>query len=76
MNPRVKKVCAKDNYFLEIEFVNDETKIFDVKPYLQYPIYQELKNPLIFAQAKASLGTVVWNDEIDFCPDTLYVEGK
>jgi Protein of unknown function (DUF2442) len=76
MNPRVKNVKAIDNYILEIEFANNETKLFDVSPYLNYPIYESLKDVVFFSTARVSLGTVVWNDDIDFCPDTLFLESK
>ena len=76
MNPRVVRVKPLKNYLIEIEFSSSESKIFDVKPYLHYPIYEELNNLELFAKAKVSLGTVVWNDDIDFCPDTLYLESE
>ncbi len=74
MNPRILNVKALENYLLEIEFTNNEHKLFDVKPYLHFPIYKELNDSHFFSKAKVSLGTVVWNDDIDFCPDTLYLE--
>jgi hypothetical protein len=75
MNPRVSNVKVMPNYMLEISFVGNEKKIFDVKPYLHYPIYNALIDTTFFNTAKAALGTVVWENDIDFCPDTLYIEG-
>jgi hypothetical protein len=76
MNPRVINVKAMDNFILEIEFTNNVKKHFDAKPYLNFPIYQPLKDIAFFSTAKVFLGTVVWDNDIDFCPDTLFLESK
>jgi len=74
MNPRVKDVIAKKDYTLLITFTNGEKKIFDVKPYLETGVFKQLKNPVFFITARAEYGTVVWNDELDIDPDTLFLE--
>ena len=74
MNPRVKYVYPRNNYIIEIIFSNDEKKFFDVKPYLNFGIFEDLKNESLFNTVKASYGTAVWNNGIDICPDTLYLE--
>ncbi len=74
MNPRVKKVTALENYTLEIEFDNGEKGHFSVLPYLDYPVYQILKDHSVFSRAKASMGLVNWDGEIDIDPDRLYLE--
>lgn len=76
MNPRVKSVKAIQNYLLEIVFNNDEKKKFDVKPYLDFGIFRELKDLTLFQTATAKLGTVTWENGLDICPDTLYLESK
>lgn len=74
MNPRVKSVIVKDNYLLILEFTNQETKLFDVKPYLEFGIFKELKDTDYFKTVQVFAGTVTWNDRQDFCPDTLWLE--
>ncbi len=74
MNPRVKHVYPRNNYIIEIIFSNDEKKFFDIKPYLNFGIFEDLKNMSLFNTVKAACGTVVWNNGIDICPDTLYLE--
>ncbi len=73
---RVKNVNALDNYELEIEFTNDEIKIFDMKPYLNLPIFQDLKDPKIFAKVRVAFNTVQWENGADFDPDSLYSLSK
>lgn len=76
MNPRVKTVQPLDNYILEIVFTNSEKKWFDVKPYVNKGVFVELQNEAYFKLAKVEGLTVVWPNEQDFCPDTLYLESK
>ena len=72
MNPRPIHVKPLDNYHLLITFQGGEKKIFDVS----LPIYQPLKNKTFFQTAKADGMCVYWNDDIDLCPDTTYLESK
>ena len=44
MNPRVKKVEARESYRLELLFENGDSKEFDVSPFLEKGIFRELKN--------------------------------
>jgi Protein of unknown function (DUF2442) len=76
MNPRAKNISYKSPYKFIVTFTNGEIKKFDVKPYLNYPVYEELKNESFCSKATVQNGTVVWNDEIDIDPDRLYLESK
>lgn len=76
MNPKVKHITPYDNFTMEIEFLNGEIKRFDFKPYLKFPIYVPLQNSVFFKQAHVNQGIIVWNEDIDFCPDRLYLEAK
>ncbi len=55
--------------------MNDETRIFDVKPYLDKGIFTELRDLHYFNSVKPFLGSIQWKNGQDFCPDTLYEEG-
>ncbi len=74
MNPRVSKVCARDDYHLELEFSNGERGKYDCTPLLDFGVFRELRDPGYFRQARVSGGTVVWPHEQDICPDTLFVD--
>jgi len=45
-------------------------------PYLGYPAFEPLRQVAFFKLARVSHGTVTWPNEIDFDPDTLYLEGR
>jgi hypothetical protein len=74
MNPRVKEVYYQSPYKLMLTFNNNEIRQFDLTPYLNYSIYKPLADESFCKKAKVFLGTVAWNDEIDFDPDTLFLE--
>jgi hypothetical protein len=76
INPRITSVTPLEDFRLKLTFTNNEVKEFDMKPYLSYPVYNPLNDVSFFKQAKVMQGTVVWNDEIDMSPDTLYIDGK
>jgi len=76
MNPRVSLVQYQSPYILILTFANNEIREFDFKPYLDYPIYEALKDENYCRKARVFNGTVIWDDFIDFDPDTLYLESK
>ena len=76
MNQRIAAVTAHDDHTLLLTFTNGEMRRFDITPYLGYPAFEPLRQVAFFKLAQASHGTVTWPKEIDFDPDTLYLEGQ
>jgi len=76
MNPRVANVKPLDNYQLDMVFTNHERRLFDVKPYLTIGIFQELQDAVVFNSVRAFNGTVIWPNEINLDPDTLYLDSQ
>ena len=76
MNPRVVIVLHQNPYKLILTFANEEVKVFDFSNYLNYPVYEVLKDEAYCKKARVFNGTVVWDDTTDFDPDTLYLESK
>jgi hypothetical protein len=76
MTPDVIKVKVIPEYSIEAEFATGEVRRFDMRPYLNYPAYAALKDPVQFRAARVENGVVVWSDEIDLSPDTLYLRGQ
>ncbi len=76
MTPDVVRVKPLPDYRLEVDFVNGEKRLFDMRPYLAYPAFAPLAEGSLFMKAHVVLGTVAWTDEIDISPDTLYLRGR
>ena len=73
MNPKVVSVEADSQYRLKLVFENDETRVFDVTPFLDKGVFNELKDNNYFRQVRVAFGAVEWPHEQDFSKDTLYL---
>ncbi len=73
---KVVSAKANDDFTLDIQFNDGNFKKFDAKPYLDYPVFRELKDLSYFKNIKIVLGTVQWENEQDIAPETLYLESK
>jgi len=76
MNPRVAEVKPNPDYSLTLKFTNGEVRRFDVRPYLEKGVFQELKDVKLFNSVKPSLGSIEWLNGQDLCPDTLYLDSR
>ena len=72
----VKTVRALPDYQVFLEFVDDRTGTFDVKPYLQIGVFRELQDTNYFGRVGIVLGAVTWPHEQDIAPETLLAELK
>ncbi len=72
---KVVSVKPLVNYILEVKFNNNETRFFDVKPYLEFGIFKELKDENYFKNVGLQLGSIAWENGQDFSPETLYIKG-
>ncbi len=68
----VTKVTVLPHYVLLLEFENGEKRRFDMAPYMDRNPFIRLKKQPLFHQAFVDYGTVVWPDNIDIAPETLY----
>ena len=72
----VLEATPHKDYTITLKFNDGTTRLYDAKPLLEIPLYEKLKNPGFFIQAKADCGTVIWNDDIDIAPEHLYETSK
>ena len=68
----VVKVKALDNYMILLTFENGETRIFDVKSYLELGNFKKIRNKEMFDTVRVVLGTVEWSNGVDIDPEVLY----
>jgi len=74
LGPRVMAVTPAADYMLLLTFTNGERRIFDAKPLLETAAFKPLINKSFFQSVKVAYGSVLWPQDIDYCPDTLYME--
>ena len=78
MEPCVNVTDARvlDGYRLELTFSNGRKGAVDLKDRVvgRGEMYQPLEDPKYFRQVRvdAELGTLVWPNGVDICPDLLY----
>ena len=72
----VTAVKALPDYKLELTFDNGETRLFDVRPYLDKGIFTELKDSTYFRSVRLAFGSIALPHEQDFGPESLYVESR
>ncbi|MCL2728266.1 MAG: DUF2442 domain-containing protein [Bacteroidales bacterium] len=75
MNPKVIKVQTERGYMLNLWFANGEQRRFDMTPYLDFEVFQALKDQNVFKTAATFLGSVTWSNNSDLSYDTLYLGG-
>lgn len=68
----VKEVKPQDDFHLLLTFENGEKRLFDMKPYLDFGVFKDLKDIRLFKTVKTSFDTIEWDNEADFDPETLY----
>lgn len=71
----VRKVVPLPNYMLALTFENGEKRKFDMKPFLETGIFQELRDEKLFNTVHISFNTIEWDNEADFDPEALYEGG-
>ncbi len=71
---RIVAVELVHDYKVRLRFGDGSEKSVDLRPYLQGPIFQPLlEDPALFGEVGVDpqLGTIVWPNGADICPDVL-----
>lgn len=73
---KITEVVANEDFTISLVFENEVKKTFDIKPYLELPVFRILKSKDNFYKIKNSNYFVEWpNFEIDLSADTLWHGG-
>ena len=72
MRPKAVSVIPQADYYVLVTFSNGERRLFDVKPYLDFKPFSELRNPVMFETVKPAGLSIEWLHGQDICPDELY----
>jgi len=74
MIPDIIHFKIMTDYRIRVTLSNGKSGIFDVKPYLDRGIFEELKNYDYFRRARIEFGTIIWPNEQDFSPETIEIK--
>ena len=72
MYPSVKNVVPTSDYVLSINFDNGEHGTLDMKPFLDFGVFQRLKDLDAFACVRVAFDTIEWGLGIDLDPEFVY----
>ncbi|MBI5235196.1 MAG: DUF2442 domain-containing protein [Deltaproteobacteria bacterium] len=68
----VISVKTLGDHTLELVFENGAKRIFDMEPFFDRKPFVKLKGSPLFFKASVRYGTVVWPEDIDIAPETLW----
>jgi hypothetical protein len=74
MYPSVKRVVPQENYVLTIDFDNGESGTLDMKPFLEFGVFQRLKDHNAFKRVRVAFDTVEWDSGVDLDPEFVYAK--
>ncbi|MDH4329730.1 MAG: DUF2442 domain-containing protein [Nitrospira sp.] len=72
---RIIKVKALSGYRLELEFDDGVSGTVDVSEAVGKGVFALWRDPLAFERVRiGSSGELDWDDQVDLCPDALYLK--
>ncbi len=74
MIPDVTHFEILNDHKIKVTLSNGKRGIFDVKPYLDRGIFNELRDYAYFRRARIEFGTITWPNEQDFSPETIEIK--
>ena len=74
LGPRVVEALPLDDYKIALTFTTGERRIFDARPLLSLKAFASLSDNEVFDCVSVAYGSLLWPNDIDYCPDTLYAE--
>ncbi len=72
---KISKVKVLQGYFLELTFDDGVCGMVDLSDLVGRGIFASWRDRHIFEQVQiGSLGELNWGDQVDLCPDSLYLK--
>lgn len=64
------------NFCIDVNLRDGSHGVFDMKPYLDMGVFQELRDPAYFNRVSIQFGAVTWPHGQDIAPATLHARLK
>jgi hypothetical protein len=74
MYPSVKNVFVGEDFVLFIDFDNGEQGKLDMKPFLDFGVFQKLKDQNAFKRVRVAFDTIEWDSGVDLDPEFVYAK--
>jgi hypothetical protein len=74
MYPSVTAVVPRNDYLLDITFSNGECGVLDMKPYLDFGVFNRIKNSESFEKVTVAFDTIEWESGADLDPEFVYAK--
>ena len=74
MIPDVIHFEIMTDHRIKVTLSSGKNGIFDVTPYLNRGVFEELKDYDYFKRARIEFGTITWPNEQDFSPETIEIK--
>ncbi len=74
MYPSVTAVVPRNDYLLDITFSNGEYGVLDMKPYLDFGVFNRIKNSESFEKVTVAFDTIEWESGADLDPEFVYAK--
>jgi hypothetical protein len=74
MCPSVKKVVPNEDFTLALAFDNGEEGVLDLKPYLDFGVFQNLRDYESFRRVRVAFDTIEWDCGVDLDPEFVYAK--
>jgi len=68
----VKEVIPQDDYTLVLVFENGEKGVLDMKPFLDFGVFQRIKDLDRFKRVRIAFDTIEWDCGVDLDPEYIY----
>lgn len=68
----VTKAIPQSGMKVAVEFDGGERGLYDCSRLAEDPYWACLKNPAFFKTARAEYGTIVWDNNIDVAPESVW----
>ncbi len=72
MHPSVVKVVPNEDFTLSMVFSNGEEGLLNMKPYLDFGVFQKIKAYGYFKQVHVAFDTIQWDCGVDLDPEFVY----
>ena len=72
MYPAVKEVVPREDYTLALVFEDGKNGILDMKPMLDFGVFQRIKGLDDFKRVRIAFDTIQWDCGVDLDPEYVY----